>query len=87
MPITIQHTNRVMQSIREVSVGDVFEYNGNTFIRIAELKNAFAHSGETLEHVVAVCIGDGKFLSSPDGMSDEQTQVIVHQSATLVVGS
>lgn len=88
MPVAIQHQNRLVQPIREIPVGEVFEYNNVTFIRIEELKLAIIQStGETLEHVVAVSIANGRFLSIPEHATEADVQATVHLSATLVVES
>lgn len=88
MPVAIQHQNRLVQPIREIPVGEVFEYNNITFIRIEELKLAVIQStGESLEHVVAVSINTGRFLSIPEQATEADMQATVHLSATLVVES
>lgn len=88
MPVAIQHKNRLVQPIREIPVGEVFEYNNVTFIRIEELKLAVVQStGESLEHAVAVSINTGRFLSIPEQATEADMQATVHLSATMVVES
>ena len=75
-------------TLREIPVGEVFEYNNVTFIRIEELKLAVVQStGESLEHVVAVSINTGRFLSIPEQATEADMQATVHLSATMVVES
>lgn len=76
MQVINSHTVQVVD-VLSIAPGQCFEYNGRTFVRIAEIETAHLRDGLFLRYIVGTDLMYGSFFCVPDFVQENSEQRLV----------